>query len=318
MNNPDSKFIPVLDHIQDRNDEEDYNIVTREMMPMEGESVFESMIRSRHVISERILRYITNKDGSITPESLDMVIGQRAQCIIPKTLPHGIISILDGILSYVRKCAIEDGLAVYHEDHDYGMHEREYNTIRLSDMHVATHAIVVGTALILSDQVINVSDKSVFHGSILEASHRIDDIEFATITKDSASGIDHEIISCLDTRYVSSHVMRRTSIGRKIFKELHDYSDHIDDDIQMFSVFSDIGVMELCNVVGIDPIIAIIRYCIEMCKEEEHFFILHAYSIGSMDDMIEMFGYIARSNIDRAERLVSEFTEYDNIYKEFR
>ena len=289
MKEMNKRFVPLMEQVHNEMDQE-YDSTTTiidEMLPREGESIIESLIRSRNVISERLLDIMMDKEGFVTPKRISSVIGEKnTNYIYPVMLPHGIEDTLD----YIRECTMicsmnDDGSVVYHDDY-YG-HGCDVN-----DMQTITHAIVVGNALMLSDPL--VTDQDVKDGldeyvdrnyTILDAINRINELKYTT---DNGSPIFHR-------RHIyHANLIRSpddTNLGVRMYKErieaLED--DYEDDQIMMFSYFRDNGVVQLDGILGIGLIASIIRYIIELWDDVDNNQIIPDYTI---TDMLEYMNAI--------------------------
>ena len=287
MKEIDNKFVSVMKQVHDEIlEEDDSTTIIDDMLPREDESIIESLIRSRYVVSSKILDGIVNEDGCITPESVDGVFSERNWPIETVSLPKGIGNILDHIRSCTRRCTRnDDGNVTYHNSFE----SKDYGDLVVSDMHTITHAIVVGKSLMLSDPLL--TDQDVENGldrhidrsyTILDAINYINESRHRLITwdihhKGDDSPLTFRVRCILDRPIIDMRGLDTMKLGLQMYKEYRE------DDQDVFSHFMDIGVMELLNTLNVSLYTPIIRYAIELWKDYDNNHLMPNYF---PDDMI--------------------------------
>ena len=324
MKEIDKKFVSVMEQVHNgMKYEDDSTSIIDKMMPREGESIIGSLIRSRYAISEKLLNIMMDKEGFVTPERIDNIVGEKNSLYIsPVVLPDGIETILDWIRSYTRQCSMnDDGSVIYHEDY-YG-HE-----CGVSDMQTLTHAIVVGNALMLSDALLTDQDIENWLGKIDGLDEHVDISYTILDTINYIKESEHKIWSTQITNnntplslhirhiYHTNHIKScadDTNLGVRMYKERR---EGIEDNYEMFSYFMDVGVLELVNILNIDPVASIIRYAIELWRDHDNNHIISGIGMINYfpDDMNAYINTIRWNIYFRARELKSvlkEIEEYD-------
>lgn len=293
MKEMNKRFVPLMEQVHNEMDQE-YDSTTTiidEMLPREGESIIESLIRSRYAISNQILKGITDKEGSITPESINETIGKKDWMIVPLVLPYRINLVLDEIRERTEWCDVDDdGHVLYYKLFGGGF-GWQWNGV--SDMQTLTHAIVVGNALMLSDPLIAKDD---VHGKYIDRGYTIlDGINYINESSSKVYRFDRHLAFVTGRQPVSRDGLNDTRLGLRIYKErIEAIEDDYKCDHKIFSYFNDIGIMQLENIIGIniDPVVPIIRYVLELWKDHDNNHIRPPYYI---DEMADYMDYIRRS-----------------------